>query len=352
MLRFAVLAATIVPLTLCARIAASQTAADRIAAARVEIRSRNLDSAAALLRQVADSPSAADRSDRAVAYMWLGIVGFYEGDDSATARGFRAALALNPLLGGDDLVRVDSTLASAWKREQADAWRRDSVYPSSAERAPVLLRSARVNYPEGLRQAGVEGRVLVQAIIDTAGDAEPASIHILATADHGFDSAARDWMLHTKFEPARIAGRPVRAFVTTSVDFALGTKPTPPPIAALSGSGVHDCARGCKAGEVPPQLLELPQMRFESGGDYGPSGVHGRVVVRAVIDENGRLEPETISRVMSSSPSFERAVRSVLPQLRFRPAQAGNQPVAALIELRFDIRPEGMDWVRYEVATP
>jgi hypothetical protein len=269
--RFAVLAATVVPLTLCARIAASQTAAEGIAAARAEIRSRNLDSATALLRQVADSPSAADRSDRAIAYMWLGIVSFYEGDDSAMARGFRAALALNPLLSGDDLVRVDSTLASAWKREQADAWRRDSVYSRSAKRTPQS------------------------------------------------------------------------APVSTS---------TAPPIAELRGSGVHDCARGCKAGEVPPQLLELPQMRFDSRGDYGPSGVHGRVVVRAVIDENGRLEPETISRVMSSSSDFERAVWSVLPQLRFRPAQAGNQPVAALIELRFDIRPEGLDWVRYEVSTP
>src|SRR5882762_10049313 len=138
--------------------AASQTAADRIAAARAEIRSRNLDSARALLRQLVDSPSAADRSDRAVAFLWLGIISYYEGDDSATARSFRASLALNALLSGDDLVRVDSSLASV--------------------------------------------------------------------------------------------------------------------------------------------------------------------------------------------------VREVLPQLRFRPAQAGSQPVPALIELRFDIRPEGLDWVRYEVSTP
>lgn len=199
MLRFAVVAAAFVALTLSARIAASQTAADRIAAARTEIRSRNLDSAMALLRQVADSPSAADPSDRAVAFMWLGIVSFYEGDDSATAKSFQAALALNRLLSGDELVRVDSTLALAWKREQADAWRRDSVYPSSPERTPVLLRSAPVPYPEGLRQAGVEGRVLVQAI---------------------------------------------RTFVTAPVDFTLGSSSTAPPIAALSGDRrARLCAR-------------------------------------------------------------------------------------------------------------
>jgi len=94
-------------------------------------------------------------------------------------------------------------------------------------------------------------------------------------------------------------------------------------------------------------------MRIDADrGQLGPSGVHGRVVVRAVIDESGRLEPASISLVTSSSSAFERAVREVLPQLRFRPAQAGSQPVPALIELRFDIRPEGLDWVRYEVSTP
>ena len=256
--RFAVIA-----VTLSARVAATQTAADRIAAARAEIRSHNLDSAAALLRQVVDSPSTADPSDRAVAFMWLGIVGFYNGDDSATARSFRASLALNPLLSGDDLVRVDSTLASMWKREQAGARRGAAVDPRA------------------------------------------------------------------------------------------GRSTAPAPIIALGGSAAHDCARGCKAGERPPGLLELPQMRIDADrGQLGPSGVHGRVVVRAVIDESGRLEPASISLVTSSSSAFERAVREVLPQLRFRPAQAGNEPVAALIELRFDIRPEGLDWVRYEVSTP
>jgi TonB family protein len=259
-----------IALTLFVRIAPAQTPADRIAAARAEIRSRNLDGATALLRQVVDSPSTADSADRALAFMWLGIVSFYQGDDSGTARSFRASLALNPSLGGDELARVDSALAAAWKREQADAWRRTSLDRSGAERPPGPVRS------------------------------------------------------------------------TAAV-----------PSAALGGSPVRDCARGCKAGERPPGLLELPQMRIDAErGQLGPSGVHGRVVVRAVIDEIGRLEPATISLVTSSSSTFERAVRDVLPQLRFRPAQVGNQPVAALIELRFDIRPEGLDWVRYEVSTP
>ena len=93
-------------------------------------------------------------------------------------------------------------------------------------------------------------------------------------------------------------------------------------------------------------------MRLENPGRLGPSGFHGRVVVRAVIDEYGRLEPETITVPTSSAPTFERVVRDVLPQLRFSPAMDGGQPVAAWIELRFDIQPEGLDWLRYSVDLP
>jgi TonB family protein len=350
-LRFAILAATFVSLTLSARIAVSQTAADRIASARAEIRLRNLDSAMALLRQVADSPSAADPSDRAMAFMWLGIVSFYEGDDSATAKSFRAALALDPAVDADNLARVDSTLAARW-REQARAARSDSAFSTSGVVLPKVLRSGPLRYPEVLRQRGIEGRVYVQAIIDTLGDPEPGSIRILASPNHGFDSAVRDWMLSAKFAPGKHDGRVENMVLTVPVDFSLDAPSSSPSAPAAGERTVHDCVRGCKAGERSPRLLELPQMRFDSPGDLGPSGVHGRVVVRAVIDENGRLEPETISPIMSSSSAFERAVRDVLPQLRFRPAQAGSQAVAALIELRFDIRPEGLNWVRYEVSTP
>ena len=239
----------------CQRSAASQaTPAERVTAARALIHAHDLDSAATLLRQVADSPSTAPPTDRATAFVWLGIVSFYQGDDSTTARSFRAALALDPSIDAGNLAAVDSALAATWRHEQA-AMPRD--------RAP------------------------------------------LAAASH------------------------------------------PAPMGVL-----HDCVRGCKGGERPPRLLGLPQMRTDNLGQLGPSGVHGRVVVRAVVDETGRLEPETVTVESSSSSGFEQSVRDVLPMLRFRPAAVGGQDVVARVELRFDIRAEGLDWVRYTVDSP
>jgi len=79
-------------------------------------------------------------------------------------------------------------------------------------------------------------------------------------------------------------------------------------------------------------------------GQLGPFGVHGRVVVRAVIDESGRLEPASISLVTSSSSAFEAGGPGGLAAAALSSGASGSQPVPALIELRFDIRPEGLDW--------
>jgi len=46
---------------------------------------------------------------------------------------------------------------------------------ATVEEAPALL-SPPPNYPEPLRRAGIEGHVLLQAVVDTAGRLEPSSV--------------------------------------------------------------------------------------------------------------------------------------------------------------------------------
>jgi protein TonB len=74
-------------------------------------------------------------------------------------------------------------------------------------------------YPTLLRQAGIEGRVIIEAIIDTAGRAEPISIKVMSTANPGFNQSAMNYVLHAVFRPARIYGRAVRVRVQIPIDF-------------------------------------------------------------------------------------------------------------------------------------
>ncbi len=89
------------------------------------------------------------------------------------------------------------------------------------EERPSVLSAPKLVYPDVLRQAGIQGRVLVQAVIDTTGRAEANSVKVLQSPNPGFDQNARNYVLKARFRPARIHGRAVRVLVQVPVDFAI-----------------------------------------------------------------------------------------------------------------------------------
>jgi len=98
----------------------------------------------------------------------------------------------------------------------------DDVYAEAAvdERAEIV--SARtLEYPLALRHAGLQGRVTVQAVIDTLGHAEPASVKVVARPNTAFDESARAYVLHAVFRPARVKGRAVRVLIRVPVDYRI-----------------------------------------------------------------------------------------------------------------------------------
>jgi len=68
----------------------------------------------------------------------------------------------------------------------------DQVFMESVvEERPEILTGPAIQYPDLLRQAGVSGRVIVQAIIDKTGRAEPASVKVMQSPTRGSTSRQR-----------------------------------------------------------------------------------------------------------------------------------------------------------------
>jgi protein TonB len=89
------------------------------------------------------------------------------------------------------------------------------------EEPPVLLTHPALRYPEILRQAGIEGRVMVEAVIDTLGRAEPGSLRVLTGAQSLFEREALAVVVGSRYRPGRVDGRAVRVRVQVPVNFAL-----------------------------------------------------------------------------------------------------------------------------------
>jgi len=86
---------------------------------------------------------------------------------------------------------------------------------------PSLMSPLLPDYPDLLRQAGIEGNVLIEVIIDTTGHAEPASLRIVNSTNKAFEIAARDAVLKSLYRPGRVRGQAVRVLVQVPINFSI-----------------------------------------------------------------------------------------------------------------------------------
>ncbi len=86
--------------------------------------------------------------------------------------------------------------------------------------ATKLMRMVRPEYPEEARAAGVEGTVLIQAVISTAGNL--LSAHVLNMQVHpALEKAALDAIQQWQYQPTLLNGVPVEVVTTITVNFRL-----------------------------------------------------------------------------------------------------------------------------------
>ena len=99
--------------------------------------------------------------------------------------------------------------------------RDESDYLGCEEQPPELIggmEGLRVQYPESARQAGIEGRVLIQFTIDTEG--RPADL-ILVDGIPQLNRAAIRAVERVRFVPARVCDQPIRVKFSLPITFRL-----------------------------------------------------------------------------------------------------------------------------------
>ena len=109
-----------------------------------------------------------------------------------------------------------------WKKLKQTQADRDVRTESMVDERPMFLSGPPLEYPSLLRQAGIHGRVLVRAIIDTTRRAEPASVQVIESPHPGLNQAARNLVLQAHFRHGRFRGRAVRVLITFPVNSRIG----------------------------------------------------------------------------------------------------------------------------------
>ncbi|HEV8353280.1 MAG TPA: TonB family protein [bacterium] len=97
----------------------------------------------------------------------------------------------------------------------------DPVSAELLQDPPVLLTAPVPEYPRRLREAGIQGQVIVEAVVDTLGRVESGSLRVVRADQVDFEASAVASIRAALFRPARVLGKPVRVLVRVPVSFRL-----------------------------------------------------------------------------------------------------------------------------------
>jgi protein TonB len=81
------------------------------------------------------------------------------------------------------------------------------------------LAEMRALYPEAARRDGVQAKVRLQLLVDTAG--RVADVRVVRPAGRGFDEAAVSLARRFLFEPGKRDGRPAAMWITLTYSFEI-----------------------------------------------------------------------------------------------------------------------------------
>ena len=84
---------------------------------------------------------------------------------------------------------------------------------------PQVVHQVQPRYTEAARRAGVQGTVIVEAIIDEKGNVD--NVRVLRGLPMGLDKAAIEAIQQWRFTPATMSSKPVRVYFTLTVNFTI-----------------------------------------------------------------------------------------------------------------------------------
>jgi protein TonB len=89
------------------------------------------------------------------------------------------------------------------------------------DEVPERISCPLPDYPRMMRQANIEGQVLLQFVVETDGHVQRQTIQSLSSSHEAFERPAREMIARCLFRPGRVRARPVRVLVQMPIFFTL-----------------------------------------------------------------------------------------------------------------------------------
>lgn len=169
-------------------------------------------------------------------------------------------------------------------------------------------------YPASARDEGIEGRVLIEFVVDEEGNV--VDPHVLEGTHPDLDEAALAAVEDLRFEPGIHEGSPAKVRMVLPITFRL-----PPELEEPE----HDAGDVDDMPEIVGGMASLvDNIRYPQEAEA--EGIEGRVIVTFVVDEDGDVLNAEVHD--SVHPLLDAAAIAAVEATTFTPGTKGGQPVA------------------------
>ena len=189
-----------------------------------------------------------------------------------------------------------------------------------------------IKYPADAKEKGVQGRVIVQFVVEKDGTIVNAKV--VRGVDPDLDAEAlRVVNQSPKWKPGKQKGEAVRVKYTLPIMFRLGNDSSDskaaeaPREAKVDENGVHQVCE--EMPEFPGGMAECMKWlgkNINYPEDCKKEGVQGRVIVQFVVDKDGSIKDPTIARGVH--PSLDKEALRVLSSMpNWKPGKQKGEAV-------------------------
>jgi protein TonB len=92
---------------------------------------------------------------------------------------------------------------------------------AAVDEPPIRLSGPPPQYPPLLRDAGIEGTVILEFVVGVDGHPEEESLRVIESSNRAFERAARNAVLGSVYRPGRMRGSAVRVLVRQPINFTI-----------------------------------------------------------------------------------------------------------------------------------
>ncbi len=209
-------------------------------------------------------------------------------------------------------------------------------FPDGGQSGLMDYLKKNIQYPEAAKKAGVQGRVILQFVVDKDGSID--NVSVLRGVNPDLDKEAIRVVSHMpNWKPGMQKGKPVKVKYTVPIAFSLPSeeidKIDEMIVVGYQNTKTPDNAEAYETVEQMPQfpggmtgLMQYLTKNVKYPADAQKEGIQGKVFVQIIVDENGKVSNAKI--VQGISPSLDaEALRVVYNMPQWRPGMKDGKPV-------------------------